>query len=152
MALRDLFKVSRKTFFNPSAWVDYGAIKEQNRTIYSSIRNLFRPAQADREETFEQALTRLNLTENDIAETHKAYRRYAVLFFFITLLVFIYSFFLLFRYGAIFDFLIGLSVTALLAVQAFRYDFWALQIRKRTLGLTFQDWKKEILGEKEKSE
>jgi hypothetical protein len=57
-----------------------------------------------------------------------------------------YSFFLLFHHTAFLGWFLGMATSALFFAQAFKYDFWSLQMRRRKLGLTFQDWKKSILG------
>lgn len=147
MALRDVLKFSRKTFFDPVGWIGYHSLKEQNLTIWAVLKNLFTPAKPERKETFAEAMTRLNLSEKDIADTMKAYRLYTWIFVGIGAFIFFFVFYLLFRYGAFFDWLIGLGASALFFSQAFKYDFWVLQMRKRTLGLTFQDWKKHLFEE-----
>lgn len=149
MAIRDIFRVSRKTFFNPSQWLDWDAIKEQNRTVIDIIRSLFTPPRPLQEESFEQAMGRLGLTEEDVSHIATNYHSYALIFVLLSLVVFIYSLYLLFRYAAILDMLIGIGVIGLFLSQAFKYDFWALQMRRRQLGLTFKDWKNTVLGIKE---
>lgn len=147
MAIRDIFKISRKTFFNPSGWLDYDSLKSQNITIIESLKGLFSVPQPEREESFAEAKKRLGLTDEDIALGAKRYRQYAIGFVLLALAVFIYSFFLLFRYSVISGWLLGLAVTGLLLAQAFRFDFWSFQMRKRKLGATFTEWKNDILGE-----
>lgn len=148
MAIRDIFKVSRKTFFNPAAWLDFNAVRAHTILVWTTLANLFTPPRPLREETFEQAMTRLHLTEPDVKSIAQTYRQYAIFFFIIGLLGFCYAFYLLFRYWTFIGFLIGLCMTALFITQAFKYDFWSLQMRKRKLGLTFEDWQKSILGSK----
>lgn len=148
MAIRDIFKVSRRTFFNPSAWLDYPALKATTITIISVLRTLFGVPKPLREETFAQSMARLRLSEDDVKYIAKTYRQYAFFFLGLGLLAFIYAFFILFRYFSLLGFALGIGVTALFLSQAFKYDFWSLQMRKRKLGLTFDDWKETILGPK----
>lgn len=149
MAIRQVLKISRKTFFNPSGWLDYAALKEQNRTIISVLGNLFARPATNKQETFAQAMQRLHLKEEDIESTKNNYRVYALIFLVLSLLSFFYTFYLLFRYHSLLDWLLGMGVTGLFVSQAFKYDFWALQLRQRKLGLTFADWKKATLGTKD---
>lgn len=149
MAVRDVFKLSRKTFVNPRGWLGYDTLKEQTQTIWSVLAATFTPAKATREETFENAMQRLNLTEADVKESITNYRYYALGFFIFALFSLAYSFYLLFRYGTYTGWLLGMAVTALFASQAFKFDFWAFQMRRRRLGATFTDWKKAFLGEKD---
>lgn len=148
MAISDMFKISRKTFVNPRGWLGYDTLKEQTQTIWTVLKGMFSPAKPEREETFEQALKRLNLTEADVKATITTYRYYALLFLVLAVLSLAYTFFLLFRYGTITGWMLGMAMTGLLTSQAFKYDFWAFQMRRRQLGATFSDWKKAFLGEK----
>lgn len=149
MAIRDIFKVTRKTFVNPSAWIDYESLRFQNRTIYDALKNIFTTQQPMREESFEQAMKRLGMTEEDVQYGATNYRLFAMVFLIIGLLIMFYSFYLLFQHAAFLGWLLGLSAAALFFAQAFKYDFWSLQMRRRKLGLTFTDWKKAILGDKD---
>jgi intracellular multiplication protein IcmV len=148
MAVRDVLKISRKTFFNPKGWLGWDRLKAQNLWLWGTLRTLFTPAQPARAETFEAAMQRLNLTEEDVKEGAINYRYYALGFFALAVIAFAYAFYLLFRHVTITGFLLGLAVTALFCSQAFQYDFWSLQMRRRKLGLTFEDWKRDVLGEK----
>ncbi len=148
MAVRDIFKVSWKTFVNPAAWIDYEGLKNQNKTIFNSLKSLFARPQPDQEETFEQAMARLELTEADVIKTSKNYQTYAVMFFVLGILLMGYAFFLLFNKSSIVDWILGIAGSAFLFSQAFRFDFWALQMKQRKLGLTFDEWKRHLLGEK----
>lgn len=147
MAIRDIFKISRKTFFDPAGWLDYESLKYQNQTIWVVLKNLFTRPRPQREETFNAAMKRLKLSEEDVQYGAKNYRLFAIGFFLIGLLVFFYSFYLLFRHVTFFGWILGLAVSALFLAQAFKYDFWSLQMRRRKLGLTFADWKKSVLGD-----
>lgn len=151
MAIRDLFKFSRKTFFNPLGWIDYNFLVQQNRTIATVLRGLFSKATPDRRETFEEAKARLHLSEPALNRMRRNYKICALFFLLLGILVFAHSFYILFAYYSITGWLIGMGVTAMFLSQAFRYDFWALQIEKRHLGITFKQWQKHWLGDKGKS-
>ena len=147
MALRDLFKVSRKTFINPSAWFNYDNFRFLNKTLNDILVATFAlPSAPLQEETFEQAIKRLHLSETDVREIGKNYRLYAFLFVAIGMCVILYAFFLLFRHHNFIALILGFASAALFFAQAFKYDFWALQMRKRKLGLTYKDWKNAVLG------
>lgn len=148
MRVRDIFKISRKTFLNPGGWIYYDGLKEQTITIWGVLKNLFTPTRPVLEETFEQAIARLKLTKKDVANTAKTYHVYALIFAGLGLFALLYAFYLLFRFGTIAGWLLSIAVSAFLFAQAFRFDFWSLQMRERKLGLTFADWKNSILGKK----
>jgi intracellular multiplication protein IcmV len=142
MAIRDILKVSRKTYFNPLAWIGYDTLKDQNALIWSTVKQAFVKPTPGQEETFAAAMKRLKLTEADVRKQASQYRRFALLFVAIGFLTFYYSFYLLFRHTAVLSWLLGISVTALFFAQAYKYDFWAYQIRQRKLGATFAEWRK----------
>lgn len=148
MAIRDVFKISRKTFFNPTGWVDLDYLKYQNNVIYRTVKGVFTPPTADKQETFEEAMKRLNLTEEDVAHTISSYRMYAFVFALFGLLIFAYAFYLLFGHHSFLGCGLGLGVSALFFAYAFKYDFWSFQMQRRQLGATFTEWKRNFLGEK----
>lgn len=146
MAVRDIFKFSRKTFFDPTGWLDYESIKDQNRTIWTVLRGLFSVPVPERTETFEEACLRLNLSEEEIQATIANYHLFTLFFVLCSVISFSYTLFVLFHHRTLIGFILGVGATALFLSQAFRYDFWALQMHKRKLGLTFKDWKQHVLG------
>jgi intracellular multiplication protein IcmV len=151
MKIGKLFKVSRKTFFNPSAWLGYDAIRTQHEIIKEDLKEVFRVETADREETFEEALIRLQLSPEEVQQRMVSYYRYAYCLCACGLVVFFYAFHLLFKLKYVSPFLLGLASSSLLLAQAFRFHFWAYQIRVRKLGATFNEWKKDLLGDKSAS-
>ncbi len=146
MALRDIFKISWKTFVNPIGWLDYDALKRENQLIYRIIKPTMTIDKPTQQETFEEAQERLGLSEADIEAGQHRYRRYALLFALCGLLVFYYAFYLVFRYLSFPGFLLGIAVSMLFFAYAFKFDFWSLQMRRRKLGLTFADWKLSYLS------
>lgn len=148
MAVRDIFKVSWKTFFNPAGWLDYQGLKEKNQTIFSTLKNLFSKPQPERQETFEQAKERLGLSDEDVKALEARYHLYALLFLLLGVIIFAYAFFLLFAYATITGWLLGLAAAAYSLSLAFKFDFWSFQMRQKKLGVTFTEWKRNILGDK----
>ena len=151
MEIRNIFKITRKTFFNPAGWLGYESLKEQHQVLKSTFKDVFSVEKPTREETFDEAMQRLDLTPEEINAQMISYRRYAYFFLVIGFLVFFYAFHLLFRLKSLVPWLLGLGVSAILFSQAFKYHFWAFQIEQRKLGLTFNDWKKHLLGDKSHS-
>jgi hypothetical protein len=146
MAVRDIFKVSRKTFFNPAAWIDIDGIVDQTVAIKSVLKNAFTAPAPGVPESFEEVVKRQGLSEKDIKDGAATYKALAIVFFLLGLLAFVYSFYVLIKHGTVLGFLLSLSVTGLLGAQAFRYDFWAMQMQNRKLGMTIKDWKRQYLG------
>jgi intracellular multiplication protein IcmV len=125
---------------------EYQDLKNQNLSLRRMLTSLYSKDVLERKETFEQAMVRLGLTEADIHKTARNYHIYALIFLILGLALFVYAFYLLFAYLALMGCLLGLTAAAFSWGQAFRFDFWSCQIRKRKLGLTFNEWKQSYLG------
>ena len=80
MAVRDVFKVSRKTFWNPRAWLGYDELKFQTQSLWDILRGIFIIPAPVHQETFDEAMKRLKLTPADIKATIRNYQLYALLF------------------------------------------------------------------------
>jgi intracellular multiplication protein IcmV len=146
MALKDIFKVSGKTFFNPAGWLGYNQVKNNTNIIWSILQDLIVPAQAKHKETFAEAMKRLNLDEQEITDRKETYFNYVLFFIAMASVLIIYSFYLLIVHRTFSGFALGLVSSALFGVQAFKYHFWYTQIKLRRLGLTYHDWLKTITG------
>lgn len=147
MAVRDIFKISRKTFFNPSGWIDYPNLKNNTMLLYGILKTTFTTPTSTATETFEEAVKRQGLTENDIADGIGTYRALALVFVFLAIAAIVYAAYLMYYHATFTGLLLSLVVSALCLSQAFKYDFWALQMQRRKLGLTFSDWKRQYLGD-----
>ncbi len=84
-------------------------------------------------ETFDEAMKRQGLTEKDLQDGIATYRALALVFLLLAAAAVAYTVYLLVGYGSLLGALLGVAVAALFFSQAFKYDFWALQMRKRTL-------------------
>ena len=140
MPVKDIFKVSRKTFFNPTAWFG-DALAVNSKVTWDTTKDLFIPQEATRTETFAEAMQRLNLTEADLEERSHRFLLYAYLFLLCACLSVVYGFYLLFAVASYAGFVLSLAVTALFLAQAFRFHFWFFQIKFRKLGCTFKEWR-----------
>jgi intracellular multiplication protein IcmV len=141
MPIKDVVKISRKTFFNPTGWLGYDLLKAQFKVTVNILKNAFSPALPQRKETFTEALKRLKLSEQDVQSIEKNYFLYAVIIAALGVITVIFSGYLLFSQGAFIGFLLGLLCATLFFVYAFRYHFWYFQIKHRKLGCTFAEWR-----------
>lgn len=149
MPLPKALKVTRKTFFDPSSWIGYEDLKSQNKTLFDILMTLFVVPKAETKETFEQAMQRFQISLSQADDIAATYRTYAILFVMLGIVVACFAFYLLFFHFVLTGFLLGIASTALLLVQAFKYDFWAFQIKQRKLGCTFAEWKSGQVSDKE---
>lgn len=141
MPIKDVFKVSRKTFINPSAWIGYKSLSNGTKAIWGVIKDTITPDKPQRQETFEQAMQRFKLTETDIQKQSKDYFFYSISFVLLAAFSFMASFYFLFIHKTFAGLLLGFAVTALFLAQAFRFNFWHFQIKHRKLGCTFDEWR-----------
>ena len=146
MPLRDVFKISRKTFFNPRGWFDLDSLADQNRTIWAALQALVAKPVVGEKETFDEAMKRQNLTEPDIKKRCDYFKTVAMCLGLLGLCLFLYAFYLIFKHVSFTGWLLSMGASGVFFAKAFQYDFWALQLERRQLGLTFADWKAKYLG------
>lgn len=144
MAVKDVIKVSRKTFFAPGSWLGFDFLKTQSVYLWQFFKRLIGgvilPPKPEQIETFEQAMQRLNVAEERLEETSQLYLLFAGFFCLLAVMVLIISvLFLLEAHLA--ACLISLAIVVFLLAQAFRYHFWRFQIKHRKLGCTFEEWR-----------
>ena len=142
MAIKDIFKLSRKTFFDPAGWLGYESVKDTTVTIWAILKGLFVSPTPERKETFAEAMQRLGLTEADVEKAETRYLLVAFFFLILGSLAFAVSFYYLLHHGTVSGFLLALATAAILFSQAFRYHFWYFQTKYRKLGCTFEEWRR----------
>ena len=141
MAMRDLFKISWKTFVDPRAWVNYDALLQYNRTLYLILSGLFqKPQKPAKGKNFQTVMRREGLTDDALASLAVNYQTYAYLFFVLGLAVLLFAFYLMWAHWSFSGLLLAVSAAALFFSQWFRYSFWHFQITQRNLNCTVQDW------------
>ena len=139
-------KPPRKPFFDVRAWVGWDGISQGGKTIKSMASSFFVPEEAIREESFEEALERLQLTEADIVKQEKNFQRLFLIFFGATVGIFIYAFSMLMLHAYVAS-LASFGLTAFLLAQTFRYHFWWFQMKHRKLGCSLKEWFRQgVLG------
>lgn len=149
MAIRDIFKVNRKTFLNPSAWIDLNSLRFSNRTIKEILTDVLTPIKpAEKKETFDEAVKRLGLTDKDVQEAGESYLTFSYLFAILGALALLFGFYLLFKHGTFTGWLLAFASSALFMSQAFKFNFWSFQIKHKKLGCTFDEWKRGKPDEK----
>lgn len=142
MAIKDIVKVNRKTFFDPRGWLGYDTLKQQTSTVAGLFNTVFRPEAppVGPAETFEEVIKRLKLSKADLTAMQKRYFSLAILFFSLGVACVLISLYFLFT-GSFFSFLITLSLTVYLTAQAFRNHFLYFQIKHHKLGVTLEEWR-----------
>jgi intracellular multiplication protein IcmV len=108
--------------------------------LLTLIKDTFKQQQAEISETFEEAMIRLNLTEQDLKERKKEFKRLFIIFSIISVVIFLYSVAIAVTKHNIGGFFMGFAVTLYALSHAFKYHFWLYQINKRKLGCTVREW------------
>jgi intracellular multiplication protein IcmV len=128
-----------KPFVDIPKWIDYQQLVKSNRSFYSFSKKFFIPEQATVEESFEDALQRLGVTEADLVQRRKEFTRLLWLWVALFFISFAYSLHLLSE-QALRGFFPCLGFNLVILTQIFRYHFWIFQIKQRRLGCSFRDW------------
>lgn len=133
------FRGLMRTFFDLPRWVGARQYINVNKTLAKDVKNTLRIAKPQRQETFEAALQRLKLTEQDLKNLITVnHRGFIIMLTFIAVLC-LYGIYLIYHGFIAATFLI-LAVIILSGVRAFQFSFWNFQIRHRQLGASFLSW------------
>lgn len=137
-----------KPFVDVPTWIGYEQIKDSAKKIGQNAKSLFVPAKAERTETFEEAMLRLNLTEQHLSARQSEFKRLIIILSLTGFTVLAYTIYLFwnssFRGG-----IASLGLAILIFSYSFRYHFWLFQIRQRKLGCTLREWLDSgIMGDK----
>lgn len=137
---RGFFRTLSSVFFDFPRWVNAKQYVETNKTLYTRVKDTFRIAQPTREESFEAAMQRLNLTEQDLKDRVSANQRALTILLSFIVALCLYGFYLMFT-GAIAGTFVILAVIVLSSVRAFQYSFWNFQIKHKKLGCSLREWR-----------
>lgn len=140
-----LFSGTKKVFghvvnFKVHKWIDSNYHKNIFKYLTDYTKSIFSKDERLQQETFEQAIDRLQITEEDLANRKKEFTRLFIIFLVISLSLFSYTMFITITYSNIYSFVLGIGVTVLSLANTFKYHFWLTQINKKKLGLTFKEW------------
>lgn len=149
MAVKDVFKVNRKTFFDPSGWFGFDVVKENTKLSWAVVKEVFtaKTPTAEATENFAEAQKRLRVSEQDLIRLNKYFFTIAWVFLIAAILAFVFAVVIVLD-GYFFGFVFALSATVLFLGQAFKYHFRYFQIKKRKLGCTLAEWRQELFSSK----
>jgi intracellular multiplication protein IcmV len=128
-----------KPFVDVPKWIGYRQLAKTNRDLFSFVRKFFVPERATTEESFDAALLRLKVTEADLVQRLKEFRRLMWIWITLFSICLAYSIYLLSE-NALRGFFPCVGLGLVILTQVFRYHFWIFQIKHRRLGCTFRDW------------
>lgn len=140
MAARKGFRFWARSVFNVPRWVGWDDLRRNAANISTLCRHLFRyKASVAYRESFEEAVARMGLSEEDIMGLARAFQRRAWLFLTVFFLSLLYHAVLIYyhRWEAA---IVMLSIDFMVWAFWFREHFWYTQIKQRRLGLSFKEW------------
>jgi len=120
-------------------WMSLDYLADTTSRFKYLLIDLVVPKKAQYSETFEEALKRLNLTEEDIKQRKKEFTQLFYFFIFLALTIIIYALYVAFQ-GNILSTFIAFCLSLFCLTQAFRFHFWLFQIKQRKLGCTWREW------------
>lgn len=136
------------SIINVRAWFDWERVKSFTTYLSNGIKRLFVPQENNEVESFNEAATKLHISDADLLAKQKALFRLSLVMLVAACLIFGYAGYQLF-YGSFKAVYVSLVVTLIALALAFRYHFWYFQIKTRKLGCTFNEWFRQgLLGEK----
>lgn len=119
--------------------IDYERVKQQTKNISDIAKTVFEKQAPKRKESFEEALARLNLSEQDIHNRTKEFKRLIAVFLFLFVGLLVYLLYAIYEKAWIAS--LGTSgILLFVCAQLFRYHFWLFQIKQQRLGCTFREW------------
>lgn len=136
---RGVFRGTLSLFFDLPRWIDAKSYVQTNKTLYEKIKDTFRIAKAERKESFEEAMKRLNLKEKDIQARIKHNKQALNMLLFLILLLCLYGLYLFFN-AAWSALILLFGVIIFTSVRAFKYSFWNFQMTEKKLGCSFREW------------
>lgn len=138
------------SLFNVREWVSYDEIAYNGKWIVEALKFLFsRPKKLDPQnlnETFTDATARLQMTEDEIKVRTKHFLLMSIIYVCTGFLLFAYEIYLIIAGAPILSLIMNLALVALMGAYAYRESFWYMQMQKRKLGCTFEDWRNYMLG------
>lgn len=134
-----------KSFINVRRWIFFDEVKSYGAFVVGLAKNVFFPQKKEHiKETFEEAVVRLNLTEQDLSNKRKYFFRSSVIYMFLGLALNCYAIYLFFDSHHIVATVVVI-LGLLMFVYSYRESFWLMQISRRKLGCTFGEWYQFIL-------
>jgi intracellular multiplication protein IcmV len=139
MSKKPTVKKVLKSFVDVPRWIGFSSLRATGSQIGGMARNLFSTAKPQFEETYEEAVQRMQLSEEALQKRMTTFFRMAVLYFVIGLCLLVYTG-VLFFYGHLTSTMLSLVLSFVLFTFAFREHFWYTQMKLKRLGCTFKEW------------
>jgi intracellular multiplication protein IcmV len=126
-------------YIRPKKWFSWDLFKTSSLETYKIVKEAYHIPKTQRVESFNQAVARYQLTEEQVAVIKNRFYLFSVFFLICSLGIFIYAIEGLLNQH-IMQGITSLCLVIFLGAKAFRYHFWYFQICQKKLGCTLTDW------------
>lgn len=120
-------------------WLSVDYLKETTGHIKAILDDVFIPKRARYSETFDEAVRRLSLTNEDLQKQKTDFTRLFYFFVILSFAIISYGLYLAVK-GSFVAALIAFCLSFYSFSQAFRFHFWLFQLKHRKLGCTLKEW------------
>ncbi|MBS0289073.1 MAG: type IVB secretion system protein IcmV [Proteobacteria bacterium] len=120
-------------------WMSWDYLGETAERFKFLFMDIVIPKKANTAETFEEAMHRLDLTEEDIQQRKIEFTRLCYFFIVLSILIVLYALYMAYERNMATS-LIAFCLSLYSLTQAFRFHFWLFQLRNRKLGCTIKEW------------
>lgn len=137
--------------FNVRQWSDYDRLRTFTVYLGNGIKKMVIPQKEtieDTKNTFSNAASTLNLSEDELNLRARGLYRLSVLMCVMAVGIFGYAIYHM-VYGNAKAVIVSMVVSLIALSLAFRYHYWYFQIKERKLGCTIREWYRQgLLGDK----
>lgn len=133
--------------FRVDRWLNLKWNQETLGYFSNQAKKLCVVQNANHSESFEEAVKRLSLDEEKIAQCQRYYRHLYRFFFLTTMLLMSYATYIS-QLGNIVGLVMCLAIALYSLTLSFRFHFWHFQISHQRLGCSLKDWFSSIKGVK----
>lgn len=128
-------------YFDYKSWADWNRSRDITNYFISLFKKFFILQKKNKDDikSFDEVMSELNLTEQDIELKIKSLRRMYRLMLSIAFIFYIYSMYHM-LYGGFLAAMLSFVIMLVCVALAFRYHFWYFQIKRRKLGCSFKEW------------
>lgn len=128
------------SFFSVKKWVSYDELVVNAENFWALLKKLFSHKKKKIiEESYDGAMERMSLSEEYLVQRKRLFLKSAIIYYGFALILLIYGVYLLLNLKLIAALLTIIILTPI-ALTAYREHFWYMQMEKKQLGCTFNDW------------
>ena len=132
-------------YIRPKRWVSWDFVKKNTQDNVQLVKSAFSVQEPTRKESFSQAVHRHALTQKDIEKIKNRYTLFSYAYTTVGVSLILYGI-QAFMQNLLVQAIGIVCLSAFVFSMAFRYNFWAFQIREKKLGCTLREWWNHLCG------